>query len=276
VDSRANDGKTGDRDGPVTASAPEAPAVQTILGIRFFLGSAKEAIDYLSRVGGYVVVPSGPGLINLTDDEAYRTALIEADMAIADSGFMALLWRLMESAPITRISGLTYLKQLLEEPELRKPGQTYWIMPSKAADERAKAWLRSEGFSLGDDDTYLAPRYGQTVEDPELVRLLETKRPRHIIVGIGGGPQEKLGHYLTRNLSYRPAIHCIGAAIGFLTGDQVHIPTWADKLYLGWLFRSIAHPKVFVPRFWGARKLPGMMWRYRRQLPPIPPQKAEF
>ena len=35
-----------------------------------------------------------------------------------------------------------------------------------------------------------------------------------------------------------PAIHCIGAALGFLTGDQVRIPHWADQWILGWLFRG--------------------------------------
>jgi UDP-N-acetyl-D-mannosaminuronic acid transferase (WecB/TagA/CpsF family) len=270
VDSRANGDEAGNGVSVVTAPATASPpAIQTILGIRFFVGSAKEAVDYLAHVGGYVVVPSAPGLVKLTNDEEFRTALTEADMAIADSGFMVLLWRMVDWSPITRISGLTYLKQLLEDPELKRPGQAYWVTPSKASDERTKAWLKCEGFSLGDDDTYLAPIYDTVVEDPQLVSLLEAKRPRHIIIGIGGGPQEKLGRYLRLNLSYRPAIHCIGAAIGFLTGDQVRIPTWADKLYLGWLFRSIAQPKVFVPRFWSARSLPWLVWRYRRQLPPM-------
>jgi UDP-N-acetyl-D-mannosaminuronic acid transferase (WecB/TagA/CpsF family) len=270
VDQRANGGEAGERGRVVTALAlATPPATQAILGLRFFLGSAQEAVVYLTRVGGYVVVPSAPGLIKLTDDEEFRTALTEADMAIADSGFMVLLWRMMEWSPITRISGLTYLKQLLEDGELRKSGQTFWVMPSETADERTKVWLKSQGFELGNDQTYLAPIYGKVVEDPELVRLLEAKRPRHIIIGIGGGPQEKLGRYLSLNLAYRPAIHCIGAAIGFLTGDQVRIPTWADKLYLGWLFRSISEPKVFVPRFWSARKLPWLIWKYRDRLPPI-------
>src|SRR5689334_1664449 len=142
-------------------------------------------------------------------------------------------------------------------------------MPSKAADERTKAWLQSEGFSLGEDDTYLAPIYGKVVEDPELVSRLEAKQPRHIIIGIGGGPQEKLGRYLRLNLSYRPAIHCIGAAIGFLTGDQVKVPTWADRLYLGWLLRTLWQPRTYLPRYWDARKLPWLVWKYRDRLPPI-------
>ena len=54
--------------------------------------------------------------------------------------------------------------------------------------------------------------------------------------------QERLGLYLKQRLSYRPAIHCIGAAIGFLSGDQVYIPVWADALGMGWLYRTLADP----------------------------------
>ena len=86
---------------------------------------------------------------------------------------------------------------------------------------------------------------------------------------IGGGNQERLGLYLKRNLSYLPAIHCIGAAIAFLSGDQVHIPVWADKFYLGWLFRSLSEPKRFIPRYWAAFRLFPLMLRNRANLPAL-------
>lgn len=65
------------------------------------------------------------------------------------------------------------------------------------------------------------------------------------------------------------AIHCIGAAIAFLSGDQVAIPAWADKLYPGWLFRCLSEPKRYVPRYWAARKLFSLMVRYRSDLPAL-------
>jgi Glycosyl transferase WecG/TagA/CpsF family len=69
------------------------------------------------------------------------------------------------------------------------------------------------------------------IEDPGFVSILESRKPKHIIIGIGGGIQDKLGNYLKRRLKYRPAIYCIGAAPGFVTGDQVVIPMWADRLF---------------------------------------------
>ena len=95
------------------------------------------------------------------------------------------------------------------------------------------------------------------------------RKPKHVIIGIGGGTQDKLGSYLKHHLSYRPGIYCIGAAPGFITGDQVGIPTWADQFFVGWIFRLIAQPRTFVPRLWRARRLPPLIVRYGREMPTL-------
>ena len=110
--------------------------------------------------------------------------------------------------------------------------------------------------------------YGDVIEDKALIERLNNLRVKHVVITVGGGTQERLGLYLKRNLDYLPAIHCIGAAIAFLSGDQVKIPHWADKVFLGWLFRCISSPKRYVPRYWSAFKLIPLMWRYRDRLPP--------
>jgi UDP-N-acetyl-D-mannosaminuronic acid transferase (WecB/TagA/CpsF family) len=74
---------------------------------------------------------------------------------------------------------------------------------------------------------------------------------------------------LKRACDFSPCIHCIGAAIGFLTGNQVRIPTWADRYFLGWLFRCVSEPGKFVPRYWKACQLVPMMIRYRENPPKI-------
>src|SRR5437762_12997478 len=84
-----------------------------ILGVKFFDGSVDEVIDIMCRRGGLLVVPAAPALVNIQYDEAYRMALLEADLAIADSGFMVLLWKIFGEQTIARISGLSYLKRLL-------------------------------------------------------------------------------------------------------------------------------------------------------------------
>jgi exopolysaccharide biosynthesis WecB/TagA/CpsF family protein len=240
---------------------------QMILGVRFFIGTAREAINEISREGGLVIVPAAPALKNLSHDKGYREALLGADFAIADSVLMVLLWNLMQRKRISKLSGLKYLRVLIEQVDFRQCGKSFWVMPSTDAAKRNAAWLRAKGVPVADEDVYVAPIYGAEIRDPELLERLEQHRPKHVVLGIGGGVQERLGFYLKQNLSYQPAIHCVGAAIAFLSGDQVRIPVWADKLGLGWLWRSVSDPKRYVPRYWDARHLVPLMLRYRDRLP---------
>ncbi len=243
------------------------PQTHRILGIDFFDGSAKAAIA-LMRSGGLLVIPAAPALKDLDRNLDYRDALLSADLAITDSAFMVLIWNRLQSTPIKRLSGLEYLRELLLEPDVRQPGNTLWIMASPLSAQRNLAWLKGQGITIPEDNIYMAPMYGSApISDTALVERLNRLRPQHVIVTIGGGTQERLGLYLKRNLAYCPAIHCIGAAIAFLSGDQVHIPVWADRFYLGWLFRSLAEPKRYAPRYLDAFKLLPLMLRHRDRLP---------
>src|SRR5580692_10220360 len=249
----------------------QAPPTTThrILGIDFFDGSAKAAIEIM-RSGGLLVVPAAPALKDLDRNLAYRDSLLNADLVLTDSAFMVLIWNRLQSKPIKRLSGLEYLRELLLEPEVRQPGNTLWIMASPISAQRNLAWLAGQGISVLEDLIYIAPIYGHDpIADPALLERLNRFPVRHVIVTIGGGIQERLGLYLKRNLTYRPAIHCIGAAIAFLSGDQVHIPVWADKYYLGWLLRSLAEPKRYIPRYLDAFKLLALMLRHRDRLPDL-------
>jgi UDP-N-acetyl-D-mannosaminuronic acid transferase (WecB/TagA/CpsF family) len=141
-------------------------------------------------------------------------------------------------------------------------------MPTEQSRNTNLAWLKSVGLPVTDADCYIAPRYEEeSVIDATLLSLIDAVRPAQIVVALGGGIQEKLGHYLKRNATYKPAIHCIGAAIGFLSGEQVNIPGWADHFFLGWLFRCVSQPTKFLPRYWKARRLLPMLFKYRARLP---------
>jgi exopolysaccharide biosynthesis WecB/TagA/CpsF family protein len=243
---------------------------RTILGLNFFLGTAIQAVERI-QAGGLLVIPAAPALKDLGTNASYREALLNADLTVADSAFMVMVWNRLQHDSIKRLSGLEYLRELLKQPDIRQPGNCIWIMARPVSAERNLAWLAGQGITVPEDCVYTAPMYGQEeIADVSLLERIERVRPKHVVLTIGGGTQEQLGLYLKRNLSYLPAIHCIGAAIAFLSGDQVRIPVWADRIYLGWLYRSISEPKRYVPRYWAARKLLYLLIRYRDRLP-IPP-----
>lgn len=238
----------------------------TILGIDFFQGAAHQAVDRMGS-GGLLVVPAAPALQDIAHNSAYREALLKADMAITDSAFMVMVWNYLENDSVQRLSGLEYLRELLNRKDVRQPGGCVWVMASARSAARNLAWLAEEGIHVPAECVHIAPMHGPEISDSELIELIEKLHPRHIVITIGGGTQERLGLYLKHNLSYLPAIHCIGAAIAFLSGDQVFIPVWADKFYLGWLFRSASEPRRYLPRYWKARKLFNLIHRYRDRMP---------
>lgn len=256
---------------PTTKTVSLAPAAsyRQILGVSFFVGEAARAVE-IGAQGGLVVVPAAPALVQLQSDVEYRRALQNADLAITDSGFMVVMWRLMTGERIQRVSGLEYLRLLLSRPDIKDPDSVLWVMPSEPSMQRNLEWLNSAGFSFKVDNCYVAPKYSsERISDDSLVNLVDRLRPRHVIITLGGGTQEKLGLYLRQNCQTTPAIHCIGAAIGFLTGDQVRIPRWADQWVLGWLFRCVSDPGRFVPRYTKALRLSFVLWRYRSQMPDL-------
>jgi UDP-N-acetyl-D-mannosaminuronic acid transferase (WecB/TagA/CpsF family) len=242
--------------------------IRRILGIDFYAGDVDGAIDRISS-GGLLVVPSAPTLKDIGCNESYREAITNADVAIPDSSFMVLLWNWFEGDSLKRLSGLKYLRQLLLKEEVRTPGDTFWVMAGKASAEKNIRWLASNGIVVPACCIYEAPMYGSEIDDPVLIERLRDLHVKHIVITVGGGTQERLGLYLKRNLHYRPAIHCIGAAIAFLSGDQVRIPDWADRFYLGWFVRCVSAPARYVPRYWAAVKLAPLLRRYRDRLPPL-------
>ena len=266
-----------------------------ILGLDFFNGDTATAVDRALENRGLIVAPSGSCFQRLQHDAVYREAMTNADLILPDSGFMVLLWRFLRREKITRISGLAYLNELLGRAAFRSDRSTLWVLPDDHAREIALAWLQEHGFTTTLEDCYVAPMYGGQVQDPALRDRIRAQPPTHIVIALSGGVQEKLGFYLraqsvrpsdlrsptsslhqgygsagrppTSSLREAPAIHCIGGALGFVTGYQVAIPNWADRLYLGWLLRLLANPRRFIPRALDAFALPGLIMRYGKELP---------
>ena len=252
-----------------TASSSSLPPPVTeadfrqILGIRFYVGQPSGLME-LTKQGGLIAVPSAPVLTHLTEDEVHRVAVEGCDFAITDSGFMVLLWRFFTGDRLIRISGLRFLQALVELPEFRAPEATFWVMPTQQDSAANTAWLAGQGIAVAGDHIYLAPMYSQAgaLHDEALLAQIEKTHPAFVILCLGGGLQERLGYYLRKNLSYKPALICTGAAIAFLSGRQTNIPKWADRLYLGWLFRLLSDPVRFFPRYWQALRLGLLIRKY--------------
>jgi len=241
---------------------------ERVLGISFFNGTPVEALERIKHTGGLAVMPAAPALVKLNYDRDYRAALQKADLALADSGLLVILWRLARRRVFRKISGIAYLKCLLADCETRKNEKLFWIVSSDAAKRKAMAWSHGRTLPIDAADCYVVDR--ETPEQAHALLLeLEKRRPQDVIIAIRGTAQEKLGLYLRDFLLYRPNIHCVGAALGFLTGEEHPIPDWAERYRMGWLSRLISQPRMLLPRIGIAFALARMIFMCGSELPPL-------
>ena len=248
---------------------------ERVLGVSFFSGSARDAVAYVRHTGGLIAIPASPALLKLKYDEEYRLALQRADLVLADSELLTLLWRLVSGHRLKKISGISYLKCLLTDSALREKERLFLIVSSDDARSKAISWLREHGFPLDPGDCSVVQPLAHEQEHALLFEI-EKLRPQHVIIALAGTGQEKLGLYLRDFLLYRPSIHCVGAALGFLTGAEHPIPEWAERFHMGWLSRLISQPRMLLPRIGIAFALAGMVFKYRSKLPRLKPRWADI
>lgn len=273
---------------------------KSFLGIDFWSGSTRDLLESADRDGGLFTVPSAPSLAQMRRDPALMDAYQASDWAVVDGGYVALVLRLCFGRHLPRISGLQILQRLVGEKTQRSipfhERRILWVVPSSEEKDRIDYYLEDQGFQRKNRHWYHAPFYQTAADfkDEALAMKIAEVRPDWIILCIAGGKQEKLGHFLrTSNISHPrlnaesgrlaenfvhgseegnirpngPVILCTGGAIAFLSGGQANIPTWADRLYLGWFLRVSRSPKIFLPRYWvAAYEFPLLLWEQRGSL----------
>src|SRR5438552_7365609 len=256
------------------SGSKDQPEQERILGVSFFSGSVRDAVERARQAGGLIAIPAAPALLKLKYDEEYRLALQRADLLLADSELLTLLWRVASRRRLKKISGISYLKCLLANSEVRKKEKLFLIVSSDAAKSKAINWLRERGFPIDQGNCSIAEPSAHGQEHALLFEI-EKLRPQHVIIALAGTGQEKLGVYLRDFLLYRPSIHCVGAALGFLTGIEHPIPEWAERFHLGWLSRLVSQPRMSLPRIGIAFILAGMVFKYRSEMPRLKTRWAD-
>ena len=231
------------------------------LKIKFSNNRLKDFKNIIKKRGLFLF-PSGPGLSTLEDDKQYYESLKKADINFFDSGYFVLLLKLLKNINVNKCSGYLFVKYFLEYLKYYKTNiKIMSVDPSKNLSISIKRFLLKDYLKKKKLINYVAPFYNNhNITDPTLLKIIKKKKPRFIIINIGGGIQELLGLYLKKNLNYKPTIICTGGALMFLTGDQAPISVSLDRFYLGWFVRILYNPKTFLVRYIKAFKLFYIVW----------------
>ena len=247
---------------------------ERILGVYFFNSTAADAIAHINAIGGCAVMPASPALTKLSYDESYRAALQAADVVLPDSELLVLIWKLVSGQSLRKISGIDYLRELAREPSFRD-ARKVWIVATADAKERGHAFLSRVGAFGPNDHFLIRDQASASGQDHAVLQEIEARKPEHVVIALRGG-QEQLGIYLRDYLLHRPRIHCVGAALGLLSGEERAIPRAFERLHIGWLARLLSQPRLILPRIGIALSVAIMIIRYRSELPPLQPRWADL
>ena len=227
-----------------------------ILGITFTTGVEGEIIDQFLKDKGYIIVPAAPSLVEAHEKEFFNVCLKNSDHAILDSGLLVALNNFFKKDKLCRFSGLKYFKKILTTLTAEDFQQALWILPSEQEIEATQVMFKKMNKPIS-FSYYVAPEYPKegSINDENLMSTVYKKKPSHIFIALGGGTQERAAYFLNSSLKNSACIHCIGAALGFLNGNQVYIPSFIDRIYMGWLVRCLSNPFKYVPRYLKSLKL---------------------
>ena len=220
--------------------------------IKFININEKEALKLINKKGLFVF-PAAPPLATLKLGSLYHKALIKSDFVFFDSGFFVLLLKLLKDIKVEKFSGFRFLNIFFKFKKKKKK-KILLIDPSERVSRVNKKFLKNLGIKK--IDSYIAPFYDvKNIKDKLLLKTIREKKPKYILINIGGGTQEVLGMYIKYKLKNKISIICTGAAISFFTKEQAPINQIIDNLYLGWLIRLLFNPKIFLKRYLSAFKL---------------------
>ena len=217
-----------------------------------FLSLNDDEFFHVLKKNGLFVFPAAPALANIFKDREYKNSLENSDYVFFDSGFLCLYLSIFKSIKVNKLSGLFFLRKLLFS--FKNNNKKIFLIDTNEKHSNTNiSFLKKIGQE--NIESYVAPFYKNRIIDQTLIKKIDKFKPEYVIINIGGGVQEKLGFYLKKNLKQETKIICTGAAIAFLTGLQANIPKIIDQFYLGWFWRILFNPKLYLKRYIYAFKL---------------------
>ena len=214
-------------------------------GIKFYNTDFNNIFKKIYK-GGYLVAPAASSLSKIYDNNNYYKSLINSDVAILDSGFFCILLRIFKKEKVKKLSGFFFLKKFLNL-KFNKNTTFLSIDPNQEESKVNYEYLKKK--KIKKVISYVAPNYKKKIYDRKLINIIKKKRPKYIIINIGGEVQEILAAFIKKNINYNISIMCTGAAIAFLTKKQAPLMNdLVDRFYLGWFVRLLDNPIKYTSR----------------------------
>ena len=234
------------------------------LGVEFDLLSEQQVIDRLSLVTAetpfrYIATPNVDHMVRLNSEgtEAdVSAAYANADLCVCDSRVLARLARL-RNVHLPVVTGSDLTAALLEQ--VLRPGDRVAVIGGNPdIVRRLASRYPSADFIHHSPPMGLRRDSGAQAAAAEFIAQAKC---RFTFLAVGSPQQELIAARVTGGTGFGL---CIGAALEFLTGDQIRAPLVLRKTGLEWAYRLASNPR----RLWRRYLLEGpkvfvLAWRWK-------------
>ncbi len=202
-----------------------------------------------SGSGGAVFTPNVDHVVLAEEDEDFRRAYADVDLAVADG--MPIVWasHMLGVKVPGKISGADLVPRLLERAEA-KGWRVYLLGGADGVAAKACERLSAKHPRLSVVG-FASPQIDMsepTSERRQIIEDVKAAAPDIVLVGLGAPKQELFIHEVVHAL--RPAVLLgIGASLDFLAGTVRRAPPWISAAGLEWAYRLASEPRRLWRRY---------------------------
>ena len=195
-------------------------------------------------------------LVVAQGDPSFQSALMQANLVVADGVGVTFMARLVGVNIGPRITGTDYFLAVLNALQQRGGGRVFFLGSSQRV-----LGLIAKRFAVDFPSLTLcgalSPPFGSwsNEENRRMVQVIHDAKPDVLWVGMTAPKQEKWVEDNRRQMN-TPVIGSIGAVFDFYAGTYSRAPQWICQIGLEWAYRFILEPRrmwqrnfVSAPKF---------------------------
>jgi exopolysaccharide biosynthesis WecB/TagA/CpsF family protein len=243
-----------------------AAARTNFLGLDYDLLSQEEAFQRIAardprKPFGYLVTPNVDHIVRLEQaDPSIHGAYAQAELCLCDSRVVSRLARLAGVA-LTVVPGSDLVRDIMDR--MIAPGDRLCLIGGTPETAGKLARRHPDSIILQH-----VPPMGLLRDAAARARAIDFAADAHariILLAVGSPQQEVLAREMRDDGRATGFGLCIGAAVEFITGEQVRAPRIVQKAGMEWAWRLVSQPKRLWRRYLiDGPAIFGMVWRWSR------------
>lgn len=182
-------------------------------------------------------------LVVAQSDPGFQSALMQANLVVADGVGVSLMARWCGAKIGPRITGTDYFQAVLNSLQQRGVGRIFFFGSSQRVLDLIAKRFATDFPSLTLCGR-LSPPFGlwSDEENRQMVQAINDARPDVLWVGMTAPKQEKWVEANRGKLAV-PVIGSIGAVFDFYAGTYPRAPQWMCRIGLEWVYRFVREPR---------------------------------